>query len=617
MFAEIGNFFLYSSLIFLCGVIWSFFYIENYKRRVISIFWMLTLMSISISFASLIVCYIISDFSVLNVVYNSNKLKPLIYKIAASWSNHEGSMLLWIFSLALPSFLFAIFSKKDNSGVVNLALVIQAIIGLVFVIFTITTSNPFQRIIPVPVNGFGMNPLLQDIGVSFHPPILYLGYVGFCLPFSISVALLLQKKCDDWVQLIKPWVIFSWIFLTAGIATGAWWAYRELGWGGFWFWDPVENASLIPWITSVALIHSFFTTEKSNNQIKWSVLLSILTFTLVMMGTFIVRSGIISSVHSFAQDSKRGIFILLSIFFISGFALFLYAFNINKVTFSNNQKNKQNSDSTFYKLISINNILFSLVAFVIALGTIYPLIMEIFFDTPMVMNERYYNLVVPPLVVVILALCSFTTYYRYDRNSGKKYISLIALSFATTCIFIFLISNIYSLLGIFFSLILIFSTLALIKGSRIYLRLPMILAHLGFAVLILSISLYYGLREEKQFSLSINDKISFQNRDIVLTDIIYSNGQNYLSKIAVINIDHKQNVYPEIRFFPVEKQQTVEVDTLKSLFYDLYFSVNFSDNSQQILLNVQINPMINFIWISCAIIVLSGIFSFMKRVLNR
>ena len=611
MFAEVGNFFLHLSLIMLLLIIFNSIF-PKYRRLKISIFlWGAIAASIIISFMSLIACYVISDYSVLNVLYNSHKLKPLIYKIAGSWSNHESSMLLWIISISLPTFLFGVYSN-NNLPTKNLTLILQAILAFMFVLYTIYTSNPFERILPAPVRGLGMNPLLQDIGVSFHPPILYLGYVGFSLPFSASLSVLILKNTDYWIESIKPWILFAWSFLTIGIGTGAWWAYRELGWGGFWFWDPVENASLIPWITSTALIHSMKFSKKSTSQLSWTILLSILTFTLVMIGTFIVRSGTIASVHSFAQDSKRVFFILISVFLISGSALLLYAFNFKKL-----YTDKAAEKSTNVYLL-LNNIILCIITFIISLGTLYPLLMEIIFQKYFSINSDYYNLLVPPITLILAALCTFGVGNTPQKHPIKDnlYFILISLIFTSTLSYYFDIKKTYSILGIFIAIPLILSSIKILIESRDLNKLPVSFSHGGFALLIFSISMFYGLKDEVVRTLKLEETLTFKNLHIKLENIDYRTKSNYLTKTAIILINNEMRVYPEIRFFPIEKQQTVEIDTINHVFYDVYFSINSPESSEKITVNIQYNPMINFIWLSCALISLAGLISIIQRVVN-
>ena len=608
MFAEVGNFFLHLSLIILLLIIFNSIF-PKYRRLKISIFlWGVIAISTIVSFISLIACYVISDYSVLNVLYNSHKLKPLIYKIAGSWSNHEGSMLLWIISISLPTFLFGAFSN-NNLPTKNLTLIFQAILTFMFILYTIYTSNPFERIIPAPVRGLGMNPLLQDIGISFHPPILYLGYVGFSLPFSASLSVLILKNTDYWIESIKPWILFAWSFLTIGIGSGAWWAYRELGWGGFWFWDPVENASLIPWITSTALIHSMKFSKKSTSQLNWTILLSILTFTLVMIGTFIVRSGTIASIHSFAQDSKRGFFILISVFLISGSALLLYAFNFKKLSIDNAAQKSVNG------YLLLNNIILCIIAFIISLGTLYPLFMETVFHKYFTINSTYYNLLVPPITLILAALCTFGISNTPQKHliKGNFYLIFISLIFTFTFSYYLGIKKLYSMLGIFIALPLILSSIKILVESKSLKKLPVSLAHGGFALLIFSISMFYGLKDEVVKTLKLEEAITFKNLHIKLENIDYRTKSNYLTKTAIISINNEMRVYPEIRFFPIEKQQTVEIDTISHIFYDLYFSINSPESSEKITVDIQYNPMINFIWLSCALISMAGLISIIQK----
>ena len=404
---------------------------NNLKK--ISIYFILTFSSIS--FFSLMLGYIVSDFSILNIFQNSHTSKPLIYKISATWGNHEGSMLLWIIVLAIFNlFLFKLYNEK-NYILISKSLETQGIIMLGFILFTIITSNPFKTITPNKIDGLGFNPILQDPALAIHPPLLYLGYVGFSSVFSLAVGVLSTNNSEkiNWHNYMKPFVVAAWTFLTSGIALGSIWAYYELGWGGWWFWDPVENASLMPWLLATALLHSLIIVEKKKSLQSWVLLLSIVTFLLSVFGTFLVRSGILTSVHTFALDPERGIYILFFTAILGSYSLILYG-----------QKSKKYFNNNYFAFLSkegsilLNNIIMVIVCATIFLGTIYPLILEAITNNKISVGEPYFNSTVIPIIIPAIMIMgvgpliswkkedSFIILkknitYNYNYNTGNVY----------------------------------------------------------------------------------------------------------------------------------------------------------------------------------------------------
>jgi cytochrome c-type biogenesis protein CcmF len=564
------------------------------------------------AFLSLIVCYVISDFSVLNVVNNSHTAKPLIYKISGAWGNHEGSMLLWICSITFFSALFAYFS--EDTELKKYTLVIQAFLTTFFIAFVVFTSNPFERIFPAPLNGYGLNPILQDIGLAMHPPMLYLGYVGFSLAYSGAISALILGRIDkEFAYTFRPWVMMSWSCLSLGIGLGSWWAYRELGWGGFWFWDPVENSSLMPWLTASALIHSLIVLQKYDRQKHWVLLLSIMTFTLSMIGTFLVRSNIITSVHSFAQDPRRGLFILGFLGFATSLGLLLYALKAHKFTIKEHELYFF-SRPTF---ILFNNLFLSLAAFIVILGTLYPSVLEIVYNKKMSVGAPYFNSLIGPLSIGLLLFVNIGTQVNWQNT---KVISLyqankipFVISLIITCVICWLtkINGILYFLGIFFSIWLIIALITYTLARRISFKLlGMLLSHIGFAILVLSISLNAALEVEVEKPLKLNESLSVGKFKLTFTNIDLKKGKNYIARIAEFKV-HKGNnlittLYPETRFFPVELQQTTESAIHHALFYDLYIATGELEKSGLLMVRSYYKSMMSWVWLSGLLIFLGG-----------
>ncbi len=357
------------------------------------------LICLSVSFAALIHAFVTSDFSVLNVVQNSHSLKPLLYKVSGAWGNHEGSLLLWVTVLALFGAMVAFFGRNLPPGLKARTLSVQAMISVGFLLFVLFTSNPFDRVFPPPLEGNDLNPLLQDPGLAFHPPMLYVGYVGLSITFSFAVAALLEGKVDAaWARYVRPWTLLSWSFLTGGIALGSWWAYYELGWGGFWFWDPVENASFMPWLSATALLHSAIVVEKRDTLKAWTILLAIIGFSLSLIGTFLVRSGVLTSVHAFANDPDRGLFILILLVLAIGGSLTLFAYRAPVLRGGNMFKPVSREGALLF-----NNLLLTTACATVLLGTLYPLMLEVTTGAKVSVGPPYFNATFIPLMMPLFA----------------------------------------------------------------------------------------------------------------------------------------------------------------------------------------------------------------------
>ncbi len=583
---------------------------------------------ISASFLCLLFSYVNSDFSVLNVLYHSNKIQPFLYKIAASWSNHEGSMLLWTLVF---SFFSCAFGVIHRGKLVISFHIINGIFSAAFLSFVILFSNPFERIFAPITSVFGLNPLLQDVGVVMHPPALYLGYIGFSVAYSATLGALLTNNIGrSWAVMIRPWVVISWSILTIGIALGSWWAYRELGWGGFWFWDPVENASIIPWILGTALLHSLLLYIKTENGRSACVILSILTFTFSMFGTFLVRSGLITSVHSFASDPYRGIIILtfVALSTIASFTIYVL---------KSQEENKLKSQPELLSLsatFAVQTILLSVAAFTVILGTLYPPILEAIIGRKISVGAPYFNIIFNPLIIALIYLCCFSVYVGWQNNSIRLLMqkhwpcASIAIVLCAVMMLAFKISSPLVIAAILGGLWLILTMLKLVlssilyntRDSKRYSSPAMILAHLGAGIVVLSIALNSWLQEEKQVMLKMYEHIEVKGFKVVLNELSYKEHKNYISKAASFNVYDKWDHFigqanPEVRIFPIEKQQTTEASIIHGIFADIYVTIgDFIELKQALIVQVYYRPMMGWIWFGSFLMFLGGIYSVISQI---
>jgi len=615
MVPSLGNLALYLSLFFAI----SQFIVsrKNKNLKFISLSVIGLLISSLISFFLLMYSHVVSDFSVLNVFQNSHTTKPLLYKISGVWGNHEGSMLLWILVLTLFNyFIFKLFNKK-NSVFILKTLEIQAFITIGFILFTVLTSNPFERMIPAQANGLGFNPILQDPALAIHPPLLYIGYVGFSAAFSISVATLSLNNSEKipWYNYMKPFVATAWTFLTIGIALGAVWAYYELGWGGWWFWDPVENASFMPWLLGTALLHSLIIVEKRKSLQAWVLLLSILAFLLSVVGTFLVRSGILTSVHTFALDPSRGIYILIFIALIGGYSLILFGL-----------KSKRYFDNNYFTFFSkegsilVNNILMVVVCATVFLGTIYPLLVEAFTNSKISVGEPYYNSTVIPIMIpaiLVMGIGPMLGWGKEDKSKVFKKIFPSILITAVMTILIFLIYQSYSVIGIV-GIVLSFwiisnNLIMLIKKNKKY-SISMIIAHLGVGLLILGITGSSVWQEEKITRMKIDEKTKIDKYTIVFNKIEEIRRSNYIALQGnFLVFDEKRKIItklkPENRFYPIENNFTTEASIHTNLFRDLYIVLGEGNSNDGWVVRIYYNPLVIWIWIGALVIFWGGISS--------
>tara|TARA_B100000131_G_scaffold96988_1_gene94149 strand:+ start:2508 stop:4406 length:1899 start_codon:yes stop_codon:yes gene_type:complete len=628
MIAELGHIFLISSLVLsLAGGLSPF--ITN-KELPIQKFVLLMSVLVMGSFFALVYSFLVDDFSVAYVAQNSNINLPIYYKFAATWGAHEGSLILWILSMNLWLLAFVSFDKRRNIYFSNIVFGVCCLVIFSFLLFTIFTSNPFERILPIPpLNGADLNPSLQDFAFTVHPPLLYLGYSGLLLPFAIAIAAMLSGVPNrDWASASRPWTLLAGSFLTVGIGLGSWWAYYELGWGGWWFWDPVENAAFIPWLLAVALVHSLIVTENRNLFINWSLLLSIFAFAASLLGTFLVRSGILTSVHAFALDPERGLFLLgiFSFFVLGGLLIFAV-------------KNSTDNQSSYYSLNSkefgllLNNLLLVVLAISILFGTLYPLIYEAYTGGKQIsVGAPYFEIIIFPFSLMLGLLQGIALYLSW--GSTKSFNFLGKLIIESLSIFLLTLILLYVLFDdlIPASFITIFIFAWLIAGSILFnlsfksfknyldfinRRIGVVLSHVGMAVLVLGVGVVSSYSNEKELILDTGDKIKFNNKDIEFLEIRNVTGPNYVSKVAEIRVQDNNesfNLQTEKRTYFPSGQVTTEAGIDPGIFGDFYVSMgdNYDGNSWSFKL--QSKPFIRWIWLGALLITLGTFFSSMNIV---
>ena len=619
MVPTLGNLALWLSLFFACFQLYTLR--KKNKTKLISISVKGLLISTIISFFLLMYLHIISDFSVINVFQNSHTTKPLFYKITAVWGNHEGSMLLWILVLTIFNYFIFKLYNENNFTFVSKALEVQSFISIGFILFTIITSNPFETMYPTPANGLGFNPILQDPALAIHPPLLYIGYVGLSATFSISVATLSLNNNlkNPWYHYMKPFVLAAWTFLSIGIALGSLWAYYELGWGGWWFWDPVENASFMPWLLATALLHSLFVVEKRKSLQAWVLLLAILSFLLSVVGTFLVRSGILTSVHTFALDPSRGMYILAFTALLGGYSLILFSSKskayINKNYFA--FFSKENS-------ILINNIIMVVVCATVFLGTTYPLLIEALTNNKISVGEPYYNSTVVPIMMPALLIMGVGPLISWGEENKlsilKKILPNILITLVmTVVIFLFYRSfNLLGILGILTSFWIISNNLSALFKKRIQHPLGMIVAHLGIGFLILGITASSIWQEEKIIKIKLNENFKINKYNIVLKKVIEVKKENYVALRGIFEVYDNRNIIitklkPENRYYPITNNFTSEVSIHTNLFRDLYIVLGEGSAKNGWTVRSYYNPLVIWIWIGSLAIFLGGVLSTNKN----
>ncbi len=623
MLSNIGNSLLFLGILFCCLIIYfssnSLKLSNNLISKTIYQLSLLQSTTILLSFFTLTAAFIISDFSLITVYQNSHSLKPLFYKIAGTWGNHEGSLLLWLIILTIFSFLFLIFNKRHPKNYRLLTLVIQNLLILGFLIFILFNSNPFSLITPMPKEGLGLNPILQDPALAIHPPLLYLGFVGSSIYFSAAMASIITNyQGKSFAQSIKSWVLVSWTFQTLGILVGSIWAYYELGWGGFWFWDPVENASLLPWFAMTALMHSLLVLEKRNLLYFWTIILCLLTFTLSVTGTFLVRSGVLNSVHTFANDPSRGIYILV---FLSLMIFASIYFLFTKYKPSDDQINS-NSKETF---VLINNWFMMFYLITVLLGTLYPIFTDALFNSKISVGPPFYNSVIVPIVVGFLLLMAIGPKTKWIKNKFDNYKNLffisggaIILNFAI--IFFFKSYSIITNLIVISSLFLIISSISDVFQKKIV-NLPRIISHLSFGFLIFFIGLNHNFSIEKDFNLKLGETKKIDNYEFILKDLKLNQYANYKAvvgklKISDLSTNEERTLEPEIRIYDNPQTLTYEASIQTNFFRDYYLTMSNIDRSEYYNIKFQKKPLMIWIWISVIMLTFGGFLSLYRNAKN-
>ena len=578
---------------------------------------------VMVSFLGLIFSFINSDFSNETVFNNSHTTKPLFYKISGTWGNHEGSLLLWLLVLTFFIFLFLIKSNKQPKKYRILTLFFQQIIIIGFFLFLLKTSNPFNHLFPIPKEGLGLNPILQDPALAIHPPILYLGYVGSSIIFSASLAAVTQNYISKvWAKHIKVWILVSWIFLTLGIMLGSIWAYYELGWGGFWFWDPVENVSLMPWLCLTALLHSIMVLEKRLSFTSWTVILSIVTFILSLSGTFLVRSGILNSVHTFANDPERGIFILIFLFVLIFLSLIIF-FVFHK---ENNQKIAKIYWLSKETSILVNNWFLMYFLSVVLIGTVYPIFLEVLSSEKISVGPPFYHKLIVPFLIPFLLFMSIGPNLDWIKSKIKKVRIEIIILFAISLSVSLLISkkigsvNLINIALISAAFYLFFIT---VKDffSKKFKNYSQKISHFGFSLLILSILLNSIFSSEVTTNLKVGEKFNFKEESITFESIENTESKNYRSIIGHFKIQDKQKnsiqLKPELRIYEQPFTITSEADIKTTLYYDKFLVMNLVKGYEYFNVRYQFKPFMIWIWISTLLLGIGGMFSLFKRIYEK
>jgi cytochrome c-type biogenesis protein CcmF len=584
---------------------------------------------VGIAFFSLMACFAQGDFSLVNVAANSNSELPLAYRIAATWGSHEGSMLLWVFMLAGWALAVSLLSSRLPLAMVARVLGTMGFVSVGFLLFLLLTSNPFERLSPPALDGRDLNPLLQDPGMVIHPPMLYMGYVGFAVAFSFAVAALLAGRFDAaWARWSRPWTTAAWAFLTLGIALGSWWAYYELGWGGWWFWDPVENASFMPWLAGTALLHSLAVAEKRGAFKAWTVLLAIAAFSLSLMGTFLVRSGVLTSVHAFATDPARGIFILVFLGVVIGGSLSLFAWRAGRVGFGG--RFERVSRET---LLLGNNVLLAAATGAVMLGTLYPLALDALGLGKISVGTPYFEAVFVPLMAPVVLLMVVGPLARWKSASLAEIAQRLrwpALASAAAALLLPLVMGRFSL-GVAFGLFLaawVFSGTAvlllqrsrsggaqLLRSSRSF--WGMVLAHVGVGVFIVGVTLVRGYETERDVKMSFGDHVEVGGYRFTFQGVGEISGPNYVAARGVVQVQRGDGtpffMHPEKRLYKVSQMPMTEAAIDTGFTRDLYLSLGEPLDDKTWTLRVYHKPFVDWIWGGALLMALGGLLAVADR----
>ncbi|MDI5890227.1 heme lyase CcmF/NrfE family subunit [Halomonas rhizosphaerae] len=590
---------------------------------------------LAIAYACLTASYLLDDFSVANVANNSNSMLPWYYKASAVWGNHEGSVLLWSLILAGWSFAVSRFSRELPRDMLARVMGVMGLVSVGFLAFVLITSNPFERLLPnVPQDGADLNPLLQDFGLIVHPPMLYMGYVGFSVVFAFAIAALLGGRLDAaWTRWARPWTNIAWAFLTVGIALGSWWAYYELGWGGWWFWDPVENASLLPWLAGTALIHSLAVTEKRGAFKSWTVLLAITTFSLSLMGTFLVRSGVLTSVHAFANDPSRGLFILVLLGITVGLSLLLFALRAPRVS-------HQVGFSWLSRdaLLLINNILLVIMTVTVLLGTVYPLLLDALNLGKISVGPPYFNALFVPLTVVLCLFMGLGPLARWKHTPARDLFrrswlaGLAALAIGAVAPLLYRGEwNLKVSLGVVIALWIVLPmardlwaksrhSAGRVAGIR---RLSlaywgMILGHLGIAVTIIGVTVVSNYAIERNVRMGVGDSVEVVGYTFTMTELANRRGPNYLADTAEIEVrrgDSQRSftMTPEKRLYIARGMPMTQVALRPGLFRDLYVAMGEDLEDGSWAMRIQYKPFVRWLWLGALLMAFGGVLAVADR----
>ena len=587
------------------------------------------LLFVGLAFAALMRAFVVSDFTVLNVAENSHSLKPMLYKVAATWGSHEGSLLLWVLILTAFGAAVSFFGSNIPEPLKARTLSVQAWISVGFLSFMLLTSNPFERLFPPPIDGNDLNPLLQDVGLAMHPPLLYLGYVGFSIVFSFAVAALLEGRIDTaWARWVRPWTLAAWMSLTAGIALGSWWAYYELGWGGWWFWDPVENASLIPWLVATALMHSLAVTEKRGLFRSWTLLLAIAAFSLSLLGTFLVRSGVLTSVHAFANDPERGVFILGFLIVVIGGSLTLYAIRASKV--SEPGEFAWISRESF---LLFNNLILTVMAVSVLLGTLYPLLVDAVGGGKVSVGPPFFNAVFVPLTAILVSGMAFGPLAKWRQSEDPRLfrplIVTLIVSVVVGLAWPSLLDGQYSIgtaIGVALALWVAIATVVdVVKKVVLYGgvgttlarvergMIGMWLAHFGLALTIFGVVMVENHTEHRDLRMGVGDSQNLGSYDVRMTDLTVINGPNYVADQATFEIYQGDALYktvtPQKRRYNASGMVMTEAAIDSGVTRDLYIAMGEPLDSGDWAVRLSVKPFVDWIWAGAFFMGLGGFVS--------
>ena len=591
---------------------------------------------VALSFFALTVCYVMSDFSVATVYENSHSMMPLVYKFTSVWGNHEGSMLLWVLILALFGALVALFGNNLPATLKSHVLAVQSWIACAFYLFILLTSNPFARLAPAPFEGRDLNPILQDIGLAIHPPLLYLGYVGLSIAFSFAVAALLEGRIDAaWARWVRPWTLAAWMFLTVGIAMGSYWAYYELGWGGFWFWDPVENASLMPWLAGTALLHSAVVMEKRNALKIWTLLLAIVAFSLSLIGTFLVRSGVLTSVHTFASDPARGVFILAILVFFIGGALSLFAWRAPLL-----KQGGLFAPISREGALVLNNLFLTTACLTVFVGTLYPLALEAITGTKISVGAPFFNLTFGPLFVPLLFAMPFGPLLAWKRGDILGVAQRLMGAFAAGLVTIAIVAaaesevSILAPFGIGLALFVMTGAVTdIVERIGLY-RVPLSVvrqraaglprsvwgtafAHFGIAVTLLGIVSVSTWATERIVAVKVGQSISLSGFELTFDGLVQRSGANYREVVGKFTVrqggEAIGSLEPTKRSFASRETTTTEAALMTRGFSQLYLSLGDVNSDGSVAVRLYYKPMVLLIWIGSIVMMLGGALSLSDR----